>query len=151
MQVKNTNVEEIAQALKVINRKYKGNIRFHAEGITSKNNKGTRLQFKLYTHDSTAPGHRRHFTPYYSGDGASFDNPRIKSKRSRYACWHVHGDFFDALLDLNHEAVIKVGRNGGEVFDDERGRHGNWEDWNIGSQFYPVAFSDSCDCNKGGN
>lgn len=142
MQVKNTSLDEVLAALNRVNEKYDGNIRFHADGVTSKNAKGTRLQFKLYTHSVEKPGHRRHFRGDYS---KGFSNPGTISKRSRYACWHVHGDFFDALLDINPKAVVKVGR-GITVQETEFGRDGNWQDFNIGSDFYPVMFSDSCDC-----
>lgn len=146
MQVKNTSLDEIKKALDLVNKKYEGNIRFHSDGITSKNQKGTRLQFKLYTHSVEKAGHRRHFRPDYS---KGFDNPPLKSRRSRYACWHAHGDFFDALLNLNPKAVIRVGRAAGQVYDDAYGRHGNWEDFNIGSQVCPIYFSQSCDCEGG--
>lgn len=56
------------------------------------------------------------------------------------ACWHVHGDFFDALLDLNPEIVIKTLNR----TIDKKG--GNWHDWNIGSIMYPRFYSEACEC-----
>lgn len=61
------------------------------------------------------------------------------------ACWHVHGDFFDILLDLNAKIVISAGAK--KIYKNEYGQTvGNWEDWNIGSVVHPIYYSEACEC-----
>lgn len=70
---------------------------------------------------------------------------RISSsgRRIAAACWHVHGDFFDALLKIQPNAVI-VTRGGPGAVIDKNG--GNWQDCNIGSRMSPMMFSEACEC-----
>jgi len=127
MQVKNATQDNMDAALTAVNHKYAGNVTWNrAPERVSKN----ALRFTLRVKDSKEPGHRRHIC-HCSGT----------SRRSIHACWHVHGDFFDALFAIAPDAVI---RSGGNVITAESG---NWQDRNVGSQMYPVDFSDSCDCN----
>lgn len=116
---------DLVRALAHINDKYAGNVEFNR--LDNKN-------FTLRVKDSEGPGHRLHL--HYNLDGL------YSQRRSTSACWHVHGDFFDELFQINPEAMIySAGRKITESA-------GNWEDWNIGSKMFPVYFSESCECNS---
>ena len=60
--------------------------------------------------------------------------------RHKALCWHGHGDFFDMLIAVNENAVIK---SAGRTIDKNGG---NWQDWNVGSILNPVLFSQLCEC-----
>lgn len=126
MKAKNTNREEMEKALAVINKKYNNNI------IWNRFDEGKTINFTLRCKSSKEAGHRRGFPSFDGKEG----------KRLTSACWHVHGDFFDALLVINENAVII---SGGSLKIDKNG--GNWQDRNIGSQMRPLYFSEACDCN----
>lgn len=117
------NVSELGlnQALWRVNEKYDSNIRFRYLKQISVG----RYQFTLTVKDSRQPGARR-----------SHSGRRLAS-----ACWHVHRDFFDALCDLQPNAVITAGKK--KITKDA----GNWEDWNIGSMMQPMYYSEACECN----
>lgn len=136
MIVTNATKEDLRKALDAVNKKYNDNIQFfgdngyyESDGLeqVGKTRISFRLETKSYTHGG---GYRRTFT----------------GKRHRSACWHVHGDFFDALLDLNDKAVIRWA--GLKIHQDQHGhgRFGNWQDWNIGSLAQPLYASQACDC-----
>jgi len=77
------------------------------------------------------------------GKGAKLSYPNPSTGRQRHlinACWHVHGYFFEALLEINENIVIKTA---GRTVDKNGG---NWHDWNIGSMMYPMYYSEACDC-----
>ena len=114
---------DLVRALAHVNDKYAGNIEF---------NRFDKGGFTLRVKDHTGPGHRLHLSYNLGG--------LYSQKRSHSACWHVHGDFFDALFEINPGAVI-YSRGKRITVED-----GNWEDSNIGSQMFPVYFSESCEC-----
>lgn len=136
-----TNVTQLdlQAALDLTNELFKGNIAFKNITQISKN----RVRFTLKCHSYKEPGHKLHIR---------YDDPFGKcierTKRSTYACWHVHGYFFDMLFKINPDAKIKSGSmihegvNLGWITKDS----GNWIDTNIGSQMFPVYFSESCEC-----
>ena len=62
-------------------------------------------------------------------------------RRTVSACWHVHGHFFDALFRICPAAIIRAGD---QKITKEAG---NWQDRNIGSDFQPLMYSESCECN----
>ena len=126
MKVKNATIGDLESALRVVNKKYNGNIRFKR---LEPNGRG--VNFTLTVNSSREPGHRRGFHRYDGKD------PR----RIAAACWHVHGDFFDSLFEIAPNAIVRSGRD--KVITN---RGGNWQDWNIGSQMYPLYFSEACDC-----
>lgn len=128
--------QELRKALKEINKKFEDNIQFVGDNGYYENDGleqlgPTRISFRLetkcYKHNG---GYRRTF----------------QGHRHRSACWHVHGEFFDALLDLNSKAVVRT--SGAKIYEDQHGygRIGNWQDWNIGSELHPLFFSQACDC-----
>lgn len=123
---KNVTEKDMLQALDQINKKYDNNIRFKS-GPTRK---GKNITATL-TVNSTADGSR--------GYRRSHTGRKIAA-----ACWHVHGDFFDALIDINPAAVIVTGLTGKKVINKDGG---NWEDANIGSMVDPMLYSEACDCN----
>lgn len=127
MKAKNTTISDLENALAIVNAKYAGNIRFKR---LEQNGRG--VNFTLTVNSSREPGHRRGF--------ASFDGK--PPKRLASACWHAHGDFFDALFAVNPNAVIRS--QGDKIITKEKG---NWQDWNIGSEYRPLYFSEACDCN----
>lgn len=130
MKVKNCTFEDLQKALEITNQKFENNVIFNREPEP----RGKAILFTLRVKDSKLAGHRR---------GFSFgDRP---AKRLTSACWHVHGSFFDALLEVNPNAVIVT--RSGDIFKRSSGDVvGNWEDSNIGSMYRPLYFSEACDC-----
>ena len=114
------DIDTVEAALAVTNEKYEGNLCWNRDP----ERKGKRIHFTLRVKDSKGAGHRRSFT----------------GKRMPSACWHVHGDFFDAVWQLQSDAVIWAGELRME------GPSDNWQDRNIGSQVQPLYFSEACDC-----
>jgi hypothetical protein len=114
------NIDQLNEALSVINKKYKDNIIFNRLEQMSSN----RVCFTLKVKDSNEPGARRGTT----------------GRRLINACWHVHGDFFDALFDIDDSnTIVSMGK-----FINVDG--GNWEDKNIGSGMNPMYYSEACEC-----
>ena len=126
MLAKNTTIEELQRAMDVINAEhYDGNVIFRDHNMV-----GRRIRFTLRVKDSKGPGHRLGFCLTSTG----------KQRRLPCACWHVHGHFFDALFEIQPNAVIVSGKN--KISIDG----GNWQDRNIGSMFRPMMFSEACEC-----
>ena len=121
--ITNATTDQLRQALDEVNKLYDGNVIFNRQPEPV----GSRIRFTLRVKDSKGPRAR------LSKQG----------RRMTSACWHVHGDFFDTLIDLNHDIYIKTG---GDKRVDYHG--GNWQDWNIGSRMFPMFFSEACRCNE---
>ncbi len=51
------------------------------------------------------------------------------------ASWHVHGYFFDILMNADKNVFI---RSAGNLITFD---NGNWTDWNVGSMYSPCMFS----------
>ena len=122
MEIKRVNLYHLEQALAEVNKKYDNNVIFNR--LEPLNKSCTRWRVTLRVKNSHGKGARLSVT----------------GRHLVSACWHVHGDFFDALLKIKPDAVIKtvhgtIDRNGG-----------NWEDWNIGSLLNPVYYSEACEC-----
>ncbi len=129
MIIKHTTKEELDKALEKINEKYDGNVVYNAiEDLKTVKSPSYRVTLKVK--DSTKAGHRLGFSLTTKGN----------RRRMVSACWHVHGDFFDALLEINEDVIIKTG----DKSVDKTG--GNWQDWNIGSICEPFYYSEACDC-----
>lgn len=128
MIAKNCTVQQLEQALVCTNEKYDGNIIFkrYPEMV------GRRIRFTLTVLHSKGKGGRL----------GQQVNANGNHKHIAAACWHVHGDFFDALFDIAPDAEIVANRH---VIN---ARGGNWSDRNIGSMMYPMYYSDACDCNN---
>ena len=125
MEIRGATEEEIKEAIRIINsEEYGGNVKVY---VSPKNSKT--LKVNLSVNDSHGKGARLGFT------GRHMIN----------ACWHVHGNFFDTLLNINPKVVIKAMNR--KIYKDEDGRTiGNWEDWNIGSLMSPLYCSEACEC-----
>jgi hypothetical protein len=133
MEIKNVSHEELVGALHEVNLGYEHNVRFYH--VKPLNAKYSRWSVRLAVVSSKGLGHKisRGMVPF---------GGRVRNLSA--ACWHVHGHFFDKLLDIQPAARIRSGgkkiyREAGEVV-------GNWQDYNVGSQAYPRAASDSCGC-----
>lgn len=132
MKSTHATLAELDQALATINAdRYAGNV----EMYEVRQGPGTAIRFRLRVHDFDRPGYRRR-TPHL------WDKPDRDPARMRFACWHVHGDFFDALLEINPRARIESGPT---VIT---AAGGNWQDRNIGSLVLPVYHSEACDCRR---
>jgi hypothetical protein len=118
----NCTKEDLEKALEAIQEKYDHNIRWNREP----EKKGKRYMFTLTVGSSFWKGGRRGHT----------------GRRIHAACWHVHGDFFEALFQVNPKAEIISRGNGTKITNEA----GNWQDWNIGSIMSPMMYSEACDC-----
>ncbi len=110
---------QMESVLAEVNRKYDGNVKWKRF-----EQNGSGVHFTLTVNDSKRKGARRS----HSG------------RRIAAACWHVHGDFFDALFEIAPDAYV---RSLGNRIDASQG---NWQDRNIGSQMYPMMHSEACEC-----
>ncbi len=118
MIIKNVTEKDLYEALRKVNKHFDNNVIF--EHCNSVNTKGNRWSVRLRVKSSRGKGARLGFS------GRHLIN----------ACWHVHGEFLEALPK---DAVIYTA--GKTVYP------GDWEDWNIGSQMNPMYFSEACECN----
>lgn len=129
MIAKNVTMGHMIMALERTNARYGGNIKFKVL-----EEKGRRIHFTL-TVDRTSEGTGK----------AKVGLPGVSIKRGRRiaaACWHVHGDFFDALFKMVPDAeIVSLGKT---ITRD----HGNWKDWNVGSLYEPLMASQACECHR---
>ena len=125
MIARKTTVDELNQALNIVNAKYDNNVEFR-----DIHRNGSAIRFTLKVKDSKKAGHRLGFQKNKNGN----------RRRINSACWHVHGDFFDTLFNINPQATI---RSRGNLITTNGG---NWIDDNIGSMMEPLYFSEACDC-----
>lgn len=122
MKYRNCTIEDLNAALKKVNEKYENNILFNRLDGNGKN-------FTLRVNSSSGPGAGR----------------SVAGRKLTSACWHVHGDFFDALFEINPEAVIISGylpKDRNKINADG----GNWQDIERGSLLYPCYASELCEC-----
>ena len=146
-----TALRYLEQAVVVANRIYNGNILLigsNAGGerapIVKVNRNGSRIRFALRVVDCSKPGHRLHIRNSMSG--------KSHYKRSHYACWHAHRDVLAALFDILPTAKVLSGsrfaNNNRIVYDGKQGFLATYQDSdrNVGSQMFPVYFSESCEC-----
>lgn len=144
MLIKNVTRQELEQALGRVNRVYDGNVTWNnCKYIGKTRQGGEKWRVTLWIKDHTKAGHR------LGPCGLMGYDPR---RRLHSACWHVHGDFFDALLDIAPRAYIITSQSHiyrSDKYDAcvwEYTVMGNWQDFNIGSRAYPVYASEACDC-----
>jgi hypothetical protein len=141
MIAKNCTQEDLQAALVAVNsdHRYAGNIRFK-----TMETKGRRISFTLTVVSSTIGTGKAKVTA--PGVSMSPDGKR----RIAAACWHVHGDFFDALFNLCPGAEVY---SSGSLANPKTGKWinkdgGNWQDWNKGSMMNPVPASKCCNCKR---
>ncbi len=131
MIIKHATQDQIREALSKISPKYNFNLKFRErtpEPI-GKANFRVRLGVKN-SHGKGASIHQRY----------NFFDGTLSERHLRSACWHVHGNFFDALFELCPDALVYA--RGNKITASQ----GNWQDYDVGSQLFPVMASDSCDC-----
>lgn len=116
-----STVTDLQAALAAIQEKYNNNI-----GFAVLENQGRQTRFRLRVLDS-------------KGHGAA---KAESGRRTGSACWHVHGDFFDALFSIDSGAVVFS--RGGKITS----KFGNWADFNVGSQMHPKMASECCECSR---
>jgi hypothetical protein len=127
MIIKNVTRDDLEKALAMVNVKYKNNITWEKLEPYGKH-----WRARLRVRDSRGPGAR-----------LGFGSPGSQ-RHLIAACWHVTGNWFDALFAVNPSAVVDS--LGKRITKD----HGNWVDRNIGSQVYPMMWSEACECNERG-
>ena len=130
MIVKNAALENFHAALAVVNARYDGNIKFK-----TLESKGKRISFTLTVLSTTIGKGKAKVTVPGVSIGPN-------GRRIAAACYHVHGDFFDALFRVCPDAVVM---SLGKVITKDGG---NWQDWNTGSLMNPVPASACCECHR---
>lgn len=130
MIVKNATETSLQWALAAVNFRYGNNIKFK-----TMETKGRRISFTLTVVSSTIGTGKAKVTA--PGVSVSPNGKRIAA-----ACWHVHGDFFDALFRVCPGAEVS---SLGKVITKDGG---NWQDWNKGSIMYPKMASSCCLCKR---
>ena len=130
MIVKNAALENFHAALAVVNARYDGNIKFK-----TLESKGKRISFTLTVLSTTIGKGKAKVTVPGVSIGPN-------GRRIAAACYHVHGDFFDALFRVCPDAVVM---SLGKVITKDGG---NWQDWNKGSMIYPKLASECCECHR---
>ncbi len=135
--------EQLEAAMAKVNEKYNGNIIFdNIEFDHLRRDGREEWRVTLRTRDSKAYGSARSVrleSPWGSGGG----------RRIPKACWHAHGDFFDALGRLCPEAEM-IGRPGHSSAPEPNRRcrvadHG-WVDPYVHNEFDGQYASEMCDC-----
>jgi hypothetical protein len=125
MLAKHVTEYDLEKALTEVNRQFDGNIEFKQI-----NQQGKNVRFTLTVRSSYGKGARLGFV--HNG----------KQRHIKAACWHAHGEFFDALFSVASDAVIIS--QGNKITKDA----GNWDDKNIRSNYSPFFFSEACNCGK---
>lgn len=131
MQIKNVSESELNEALRILNQYYDNNVIFRR--FERLNKDGTRFRVTLRVKDSHGKGAKLSYNPFKSS-----------YRHLPSACWHVHGDFFDILLALNHKTVIETMMS--TIYKEHGETKGNWKDRNIGSVIFPFYYSEACEC-----
>ncbi len=116
---------DIDYAIIEVNARYNQNIKLN--NYECLNGIGTRHRVTLRVLDSHGPG--AHLSRAMEAWGHH-------ARRTTSACWHIHGQFFDAL-----PSGTKIQSRGITL---RAGNH--WLDFNVGSIMYPVYASESCLC-----
>jgi len=118
---------QMIRALVLVNEKFNNNITWNRF-----DQHGSFIRFTLKCKSSKEAGHSLGWSPTKSG----------RPRRLISCCWHVHGEFFDALFQVCPEAVIMS--RGKRITKDG----GNWEDFNVGSMIQPSRASEKCQCGE---
>jgi hypothetical protein len=125
------SAQTLYDALDKVNQDYDGNIVFK---------RGPELFGSMYHHN----GRNKYIFTLKVADSSKAGARRSRSgRRIAAACWHVHGHFFDALFDLDPDAVVKTSFTGNRTITADQG---NWIDANIGNAWYPFYYSEACEC-----
>jgi heterodisulfide reductase subunit B len=138
LEIKNVTETEIRTAVQKVNDMYEDNIHVFVERLNHYQSVGARFRVNLRVFNAN----KKHGTV----KGRKLNQAYLMGYKcfasTGSACWHVHGFFFEKLLELNANAVIvtkygKIDKNGG-----------NWVDRNIGSIMQPLMYSEACECSE---
>ncbi len=135
MQARNVTIQDLEQALSIVNSDYDSNLMWASQPRHVGQTTRSRVSFRLATVDCRKQGGRRGFCRTKDGE---------RRRIGGCACWHAHGHFFEALYRVNSRAIIRTASTKsitGPTYQD-----GNWHDRQVGSMFDPAAFSELCDC-----
>ena len=124
MYAKKCTIEDLWEALNRTNAMYHDQVIWNCEPTHTPHG----IKFTLKVKHNKAEGH-----------GISHSGRQMST-----ACWHVHGNFFDRLFDVNPNAVVYS--RGKKIVAGHCG--GNWEDYNVGSQMNPKFASEQCECGE---
>ena len=141
MKIKNVSYNELVAAIEAVNAKFENNVVFKKIEPTTRLGDRSRVEWNterrswtvtLTVVDSRKPGGR--LSP--------------SGRRIPAACWHVYGEFLDALppdsqylgkrisgYDHHREILVNEWKSPGDA----------WVDWNIGSVYQPLYYSEACD------
>jgi len=119
----NATKKQLNEALNYVNLKFDNNVIFKSFEQKSKN----RIMFTLRVKNS-------------SGPGAKISKFMGKERKTISACWHVHGYFFEFLFKHYSDIIIY------SLDQKMTNNNDNWKDKNVGNFYFPVNFSDCCNC-----
>lgn len=122
MTIKNITRVQLEAALARTNARHDYSLRWK-DGIKSLNDAGTRHQCALRSSMSRIRGARTSWS----------------GRASVAASWHAHGHFFELVLEVAPDAVIRTGLYGERIISKAGG---NWQDGNVGSAVCPVMLSE---------
>jgi len=77
------------------------------------------------------------------GKEARLGHPDYQTGKQRHmisACWHAHGTFYDALPE-GTEIKVSTADGNRTIRPGDR-----WHDFNIGSVYRPMYYSEACEC-----
>lgn len=92
MIIYNIKREDIDKAIKIVNKKYDNNLYINFWDGSSYSYINTRYRFRLYYKDENKAGSRC----------------GIITSEPKYACYHAHHYFFNAIIKVNKNAVIQL-------------------------------------------
>lgn len=131
----------LVNALGVVNLMYGDNVIFNrCDYVTTRRDGREEWRVTLRTRSSRGPGHGR------SVRLSGFRGEGWGGRRLATACWHVHGNFLDALAAISRDdAEMEI--NWGERRRCRIADHG-WEDHWVGNAYSGQMQSEMCDCNN---
>lgn len=126
MIVANVTLAELESARARVSKQYGDNIIWN-RAPEALNKRGDRWRLTIRCRSSKGLGHG------VSRSALPFGG---RPRRLPTACWHVHGNFFDAL-----PACATILARGHAMRPQD-----SWKDYNVGSIVNPIFASESCDC-----
>lgn len=129
MRISKCTYNDLVKALELTNNKYRGNVEFRDFTPEQMSSTGKVWRIRLGVKDIREIGAA--LTIRYFGLGGT-----RRVRRSRSACWHVHGEFFDSLPKGTRIQTTQVTMMAGN----------DWQDYNVSGMVYPICASESCLC-----
>jgi hypothetical protein len=131
MKFQNVKPMEMHMALIMVNKRYNGNIAFNRFDVHRNSIEATLRVINSNKKNGTTEGRKLNQQFVITNKG-------IRANGS--ACWHVHGYFFEALLEIQPNAIITTQYSRIDI------NGGNWVDVQKGSIMNPVMYSELCEC-----